>query len=724
MPKLFEPLGNVLGGRYRLVASLGSGASAHVFLAEDMVLQRRVALKVLQPELARDETFLRRFRAEARSVAALNHPHVLRVFDWGEDDDGPFLVLEAMEGGSLFDVLARHRHLTPSQAARIGGEAAGGLAYAHAHGVVHRDVKPANLLFDEEGRVRVADFGVAHALSGSSLTDLGPTPGTARYASPEQAQGLPVDGRSDVYSLALVLFEAVAGSVPFLRSTPAETLRARIGASIPDDPALGLLGPLLVRAASPELDARPDAGGFAQALVELGRATGAGSPLPLVRRDVSGDGAYLSEDGRAGQHHADGSNEPWGDDTMAVPLGDATAELTTVAPQLSAPPAHGATAGPGAPPGPRAPVIGFQLPNTGEPTATLVVRPAGAARPPTQGTRRERRPRRWPWVTAVAVLVAVILAAAGYEIDTRGVFTASHAVPSVVGTTLASARRAISAEHFHVKVEPAVTSLHVPAGTVVHQTPAAGRRLKEGSTVAVVPSKGLPSVSVPVLSSDLTCSLARQLLSAAHLRAHCPATSVYSSTIPYGNVVSWAYHGKARPSSAPYGAVVAVTVSKGLRPVTLPALAGQTWGQAKATLTSDGLAVKEMLVYSTTVASGTVISTTPPTGSSASVGSTVSVVVSQGSQYVRVPTVVGDTVPVATSGIQAAGLSVAADYGPATGVVFTSDPLAGQRVKIGTAVALYSEPNPSGSSTGTPPATGGPPGATGTPPGHTPPGHT
>ena len=169
-----------------------------------MSLQRHVAVKVLQPGLATDEAFLKRFRAEARSVASLNHPHVLRVFDWGEDQDGPYLVLEYLGGGSLRDLLDRDIRLSLSQAAQLGTEVAQGLAYAHLRGLVHRDIKPANLLFDEEGRVRVADFGVARALAEAAWTEpAGAMVGTARYISPEAAEGKPVDGRADVYSLAL-----------------------------------------------------------------------------------------------------------------------------------------------------------------------------------------------------------------------------------------------------------------------------------------------------------------------------------------------------------------------------------------------------------------------------------------------------------------------------------------------------------------------------------------
>ena len=248
MPLISDSIGRVLGKRYRLLSALGTGASAHVYLAEDVSLQRHVAVKVLQPGLATDEAFLKRFRAEARSVASLNHPHVLRVFDWGDDADGPYLVLEYLGGGSLRDLLDRDIRLSLSQAAQLGTEVAQGLAYAHLRGLVHRDIKPANLLFDEEGRVRVADFGVARALAEAAWTEpAGAMVGTARYISPEAAEGKPVDGRADVYSLALVLYEAVTGVVPFVTDTTMGTsggpYRAAAAAQRPVGPLGRRAGP-------------------------------------------------------------------------------------------------------------------------------------------------------------------------------------------------------------------------------------------------------------------------------------------------------------------------------------------------------------------------------------------------------------------------------------------------------------------------------------------------
>src|SRR5258705_1159789 len=207
-----ELVGRVLGGRYRLLAPVGAGASATVYGAEDVSLRRSVAVKIMHPSLADDPAFIKRFRAEAQAAAALNHPNVMAVYDWGEERGIPYLVLEFLASGSLRAMLERGRRLSPSQALLVGLEAARGLDYAHRRGLVHRDVKPANLLFGDDSRLRIADFGLARAIAEAAWTEpAGVVLGTARYASPEQAKGLPVDGRTDVYSLALVLVEAITG---------------------------------------------------------------------------------------------------------------------------------------------------------------------------------------------------------------------------------------------------------------------------------------------------------------------------------------------------------------------------------------------------------------------------------------------------------------------------------------------------------------------------------
>src|SRR3954454_1817090 len=275
--------GRVLAGRYLLHGAIGTGASGRVYLAEDTRLKRRVAVKVLHAALAEDSAFLRRFRAEAQLAASLHHPHIVTVHDWGEDDM-PFMVLELLEGGSLRGMLDGDTHLTVSQTTRVGRDVASALEYAHARGVLHRDIKPANLLFDEHGIVRVADFGLARALAEASWTEpAGAVVGTARYAAPEQGTGAPLDGRSDLYALGLVMVESVTGSVPLVGDSPLGTIGLRQEREITVSPDVGALAPVLARACSASPDARyPTADAMRIAIDEVADTMPPPGPLVLA----------------------------------------------------------------------------------------------------------------------------------------------------------------------------------------------------------------------------------------------------------------------------------------------------------------------------------------------------------------------------------------------------------------------------------------------------------
>jgi serine/threonine-protein kinase len=645
MPLITDSIGRVLGKRYRLVSPLGTGASAHVFLAEDVSLRRRVAVKVLLPALAGDESFLKRFGAEARSVAALNHPHILRVFDWGEDVDGPYLVLEYLHGGSLRDILDRGFHLSHAQAARLGAEAARALAYAHARGLVHRDVKPANLLFDEEGRVRIADFGVARALAEAAWTEpAGAMVGTARYASPEQALGRNVDGRADVYALAMVLYESLTGEVPFVTDTTVGTLMARVGSTLPHHPALGPLDDVLARAAAPEPDARLDAADMAARLDALAATLPPPEPLPL-------------DTGHRNGSTADGDLR----DLTVVGAFDAVPAVQPAPPRGTAP----------------------------DPETEHAAHARSAVTPPRPAIRHRRRAR-WPWAVATgAVVVAAAAAAAALLVATR---TPTYAIPSVAAKSVAAARRAALDDHLKFTVGKPVYSIAVPSGKIVDQSPRPGTVVSKGTVLHVVPSAGLPPEAIPSLSG-LDCTAVEPKLSAVHLVAKCPALLAYDATVPSGQVINWSYDGRLDATVAPYGATVGVAISKGTPPVPVPAVSrGETFTQAKAALGAVGLQATEIQAPSTTVPTGDVVSTTPAAGVMAPVGTTVTVTVSTGPVMVAVPTVKGDTVQAATAALQQAGLTVGAVYGPAGATtVRTMTPGGGSQVRKGSAVTLWTQ---------------------------------
>jgi eukaryotic-like serine/threonine-protein kinase len=207
--------GRILDGRYQLGSLLGVGGMARVYLATDRVLERQVAVKVLSPSDAQDPVFVERFRREARSAARLSHPNIVAVFDSGADADQPYLVMEYVPGQSLAQLLHRQGRLAPRRAVELAIQVGAALAAAHAQGLVHRDIKPANVLVGPDGQVKVTDFGIAKAAAATTLTGTGTVLGTAAYLSPEQAQGGPVDARSDLYGLGCVLYELLCGSPPF-----------------------------------------------------------------------------------------------------------------------------------------------------------------------------------------------------------------------------------------------------------------------------------------------------------------------------------------------------------------------------------------------------------------------------------------------------------------------------------------------------------------------------
>lgn len=669
-----DAIGRVLADRYRLEAVIGTGASAHVFAALDVALQRRVAIKVLHPALAGEPGFLRRFRAEAQAAAALNHPHVVGIYDWGEDDSSPFLVLELFAGGSLRDLLDTGRRLSVAQAVAIGRQAADALAFAHGRGVVHRDVKPANLLFDGEGRLAVADFGLARALSEAAWTEpAGATVGTARYASPEQATGATVDGRGDVYALALVLYEVVTGTVPFAADTTIATLMARVGATLPGHDALGPLSALLRRAASPVPPERPDAPELRDLLADLAADLPDPGPLPLA-------GA------RAGRGSAAPDRTELGLVPGAVPAGRRSAALSdplalaTAVGVAEAEPAAGrrrrrrGTAAEG---------------DAGEGRAHAAALTAETAGPSPgaadgDGDLGARRRRRWPWVVAALVVVAGLAGAgAAYAVRDK-VFVASHRLPALVSLSTSRADAALQRYHDHVQVLRRRYSTTAAAGTVLRQIPAAGTAVKDGSSVDVVVSSGPPPVAVPDLTGvSGSCSAFGQALAASHLLATC--TSQSSTTVAAGHAVSWSPR-----STATEGSTVTVVVSSGPPFVTVPGLSGITsCAGVSSAFHAVGLVAQCSTAYDSAPA-GSVVSEQPAT--QARLGGTVTVVLSKGPPPVVVPNVTnGMPLDKAIAVLEQAGLTVGNIFGPGSGVVFHTNPAPGASVSQGTPVTVYTQ---------------------------------
>jgi serine/threonine-protein kinase len=705
---------------------VGSGASAHVYVAEDVRLKRRVALKVLHPVLAEDRSFLRRFEMEAQLVASLRHPGIVRVYDWGEEGGDAYLAMELLDGGSLRGLLDTGYRLSVSQAAALGVDVAAALAHAHARGLVHRDIKPANLLFDEEGRSSVADFGIARALAEASWTEpMGALVGTARYAAPEQLQGVALDGRADVYALALVLVECVTGMVPFARDTILGALMARASQPLPVPAELGALAGVLEGAGTPSPDDRLSAEELAEQIAVVARQLRAPARLPV---HVTLPAAPLespdpTELGTGAARPADAGPTVLVDDLEIVAAHEVGEDLASAMPegavqaggagttgdsdgQASAMAAATADGEPPATVEPAAPPVSAgdrDLTVAGaQPPAPSSVRPAPPAGPahgdgpavassPSgkhRGARRRelrgRRRRRWPRRLAVLVLVACVLGggATAAVLLTRP--APVYAVPSLSGESPGAAAASLHARHLRLAVAGRQWSPSTPSGEVMSQFPRQGARVHAKTVVAVTLSLGPQPVAVPSLST-LDLAQVRSVLHGQQLQLGTVARRS-SMTVPAGTVISWSDAGHELLP----GSKVDVVVSTGKPMVTVPPGAdGSSYTHLAAQLAALHLAVHELQEYSNTVPEGTVIATSPAPGSSQVVGTEVTVTVSLGPHMVSIPSaIVGMTQGQATDYLLKLGIYVSGVQGSPLAAVTGSVPTVGTSILYGKSITL------------------------------------
>ncbi|HEY5112352.1 MAG TPA: protein kinase [Acidimicrobiales bacterium] len=521
-------LGHIIAGRYRILELIGVGKTAEVYAAEDLSLHRRVVVKVLLAELAAHEEVRRAFRDRIVRASTLSHPHLARVFDGGQESGAIFMISEYLSGGSFEDVLNARRKLSVDDSAKLGRDVASALAYVHEQGFVHGSLSPSKLLFDDEGRVRVSDIalaGLATAYRERMTLD------DARYLSPEQAVGEPATAQSDVYALALILFEAVTGSAAFEGATPEAMLRARLNAPLPVRLDLGTLDMILAQAAVPDPRLRLDA---EQLSTRLGGVVG--DTAPLVVRPGNEQLPLLAGYAPQAPRSSIGFQPPSADQVTGATESVSREGFARV--PRGRVPAHAAPNEPGGPVGrtPRFDRGQYDLP---------------------------RAPRR-RWGFLIVALVIVVLAVGAGAAWKLGVFTKKHDVPSLVGLNSSEASARLVGDDFTLSITQRVHSQTVPLNDIVSQVPVSGTTAKSGLVIKVSVSTGPASVKLPTNLVGESCATATAELIAVNVKAQCPTSAaIFSTATPVNDVARVLYHKTVNPLAVPREATVILSISKG-----------------------------------------------------------------------------------------------------------------------------------------------------------------
>ncbi len=557
---------SVIDSRYRIVRKLGTGGMSVVYLCEDMKLQRKVAVKVLHSRYAQDQEFVERFQREARSAAALQHPNVVAIYDRGQFEDTYYIAMEYLEGRSLKEVITKEAPLPVERVLKLAQQILSALRYAHQNGIVHRDVKPQNVIVDDDDNAKVTDFGIARA-AGSEITEVGSILGTAQYLSPEQAQGKQVSDASDIYSVGIVLYEMLTGCVPFDGESAVSIALKHVNeapkpirklvASVPEAVEVVVMRTLekdptrryqSVEVVARELDQAARTG------KDKGQQTAAWAPVVLP----SGDAKAASKSAKDGKS-TEKKSDP--DDSKSKPPEKEQADASKDKPK-----------------------------------------------------KLDRKKAIWLGL-AVAVLAGIVIA--GFFLFK----SEKIEVPTLIGVEVEDARSTLEQSGLVVQVRR--VNSNAPLGQVLEQDPIAGDKVSSGSTVKLTVSKGPGTTKVPELSG-VTEQTAKKRLRKENLKVDVEKES--SADVELGKVIR---SDPRSGSSLSIGSRVLIVVSSGPSVVDVPSVTGLSQQEAVSVLKDADLSVVVERDDSSKD-EGTVVEQTPSAGSSVNEDTTVTIIVSNG----------------------------------------------------------------------------------------------
>ncbi len=631
-------MSKLLAGRYELIEKIGEGGMAVVYKAKDRLLNRYVAIKILRPEFTQDEQFLDSFKRESQAAAGLQHPNIVSIYDVGRTGNINFIVMELVDGRPLSDFIKENGHLDYKTTIDIAKQMASALAIAHKHQIIHRDVKPHNIMITSDGVAKLTDFGIARAVSKATMVaDTSKIIGSVHYFSPEQARGAYVDERSDIYSLGIVMFEMLTGRVPFDGETPVEVALKHINEDVPSPAKLvpGIppaLDKVVLKATDKyQTERYKSADEMLEALKNVEFVT-----------QMVGDRVFAGET----------DNKPRRDESLVAPVMSSRRE---------------------------------------DREQEMVIAPANPRKPKAKSDDKKKKKR----AIIIGVAAAAILALFGilYVSGIIGGGGKEVTVPDVKGMSYSEAKEVLEAKGLKIeKADEPIASQKIEKGKIVSQTPSKNSKVKKGRTVRVILSAGNTELKVPDLKG-LSYKEAKTLLSEMGLQIS-KGDEVDSDSVAEGLIASQYPSAKTKVDK---GDIITVNISKGKKDAVIPKLVGTTFtseSDVSATLSKYGYKLGKVSYEESYETPGTIIKQSPDAGTTAEKKTTVDIVISKAKSKATVPNLNGMTYDQAESALQSLGFSVGRvteeeNNGFTAGTVFKQYPAANSEYQTGSTVDIW-----------------------------------